>query len=84
MMWLSLKAWQLVLLLSPLVVLIGLSAFLLSEEGWCDVNNECESNFYWIGWFAGAWIVFYGIPVAGYFIGRTIYRKLKQKKKQSS
>ena len=69
-----------ILLLTPLVVLVGLSAFLLSEEGWCDVNNECENSFYWVGWFIGLWIVFYGIPATGYLI----YRKVKQKKKQGS
>ena len=71
-----------ILLLSPLVVLAGLSAFLLSEEGWCDINNECESGIYWVGWFIGFFIVFYGFPVVGYLVGRVIYRKIKQKKKE--
>ena len=67
-----------ILLLTPLVILAGLSAYLLSEEGWCDANNECESSFYWVGWFIGLYIVFYGIPATGYLI----YRKLRQKKKE--
>ena len=71
-----------IILITPLIVLIGLSAILLSEEGWCDLNNECESNLYWVGWVVGFWSVFYGIPVVGYFVGRVIYRKLKQKKKE--
>ena len=66
-----------ILLISPLIVLAGLSAYLLSEEAWC-INDECESNFYWVGWFIGLYIVFYGIPVTGYLI----YRKLRQKKKE--
>ena len=70
-----------ILLLTPLVILAGLSAYLLSEEGWCDANNECENSFFWIGYFLFFFILFYGVPASVYCV-YLIYRKLSQKKKE--